>query len=197
MKKNNFSLVYFFLLLISFGISFTACKKKSDPTPVVENELVTTVKLTFTPVSGGSAVSFSWNDISKLPSATQVQTITLKKNTSYNMQVELLDATKNPVKDMTEEIEEKDTEHQFFFTRTGTAFTSFVCNDADVNGKPIGLDNLVTTAGTANSNAGTLRVILRHELNKSGTNVSAGDITNAGGSTDIDTNPAFNIVIVD
>lgn len=39
------------------------------------------------------------------------------------------------------------------------------------------------TGATSN---GSLKITLKHQPNKSGTNVSIGDITNAGGETDIE-----------
>ena len=51
------------------------------------------------------------------------------------------------------------------------------------NGHPIGLQIKMTT-GMATT--GMLTIILRHEPNKDATGVSDGDITNAGGETDIE-----------
>ena len=60
-----------------------------------------------------------------------------------------------------------------------------VITDADFDGdsNPIGLEFTVTTSATLGT--GTLTITLRHEPSKSATGVSDGDITNAGGETDI------------
>ena len=60
----------------------------------------------------------------------------------------------------------------------------------DTQGNPIGLQIILST-GVASS--GSLTVTLRHEPNKSAEGVSDGDITNAGGETDITT--TFNVSI--
>ena len=54
--------------------------------------------------------------------------------------------------------------------------------DFDGDGNPVGLANILTT-GSAGS--GNLTVTLKHEPDKSASGVSDGDMTNAGGETDI------------
>jgi hypothetical protein len=81
-----------------------------------------------------------------------------------------------------EEIEEEDDEHQFFFSTTGGLNATVAYDDTDGT-NPVGLKTKVTTA---EASQGTLRVTLRHEPNKSAEGVSAGNITNAGGETDIE-----------
>ena len=54
--------------------------------------------------------------------------------------------------------------------------------DTDANGAPIGLETTMTTGDAA---TGKLQVTLRHEPDKGATGVAQGDITNAGGETDI------------
>jgi hypothetical protein len=44
---------------------------------------------------------------------------------------------------------------------------------------------------TSSAGSGTLTITLRHEPNKDGDNVADGDITNAGGETDVEV--TFNI----
>ena len=73
-------------------------------------------------------------------------------------------------------------EHQFFFTATGANLTVGYA-DEDDNGNPLGL---VTTLTTSDASSGTIQVVLRHEPDKSATGVQSGDITNAGGETDIE-----------
>ena len=60
----------------------------------------------------------------------------------------------------------------------------------DANGNPIGLLTTVTTEEPGN---GTITVILRHEPDKFALGVSNGDITNAGGETDIEV--VFNVEV--
>src|SRR5690606_27919479 len=114
----------------------------------------------------------------------------IASNTTYNGSVELLNETEDPAEDVTEEIEELDEEHQFFYDLTGDLGTiAYVVVDGD--GNPVGL---VFTWQTADEGDGSLAVTLRHESNKDGEGVSDGDITNAGGETDIAQTFSINVV---
>ncbi|TAE49521.1 MAG: type 1 periplasmic binding fold superfamily protein [Cytophagia bacterium] len=191
------------LLVALVTINIIACKKKEDPKPVEENELITTVKLTFTrldannvPVTNQTPIVVTWKDMDGTGSGAPVLSgsVNLMSNTSYNISTEFLDETKNPAENITTEISAEKEAHQVFFIRsTTTIFSTFSYLDFDANTKPVGLQTRITTASTASN--GTLRVVLRHEPNKNGVGVSGGDITNAGGSTDVDTTPAFTVNI--
>jgi hypothetical protein len=63
-------------------------------------------------------------------------------------------------------------------------------NDSDANNLPVGLKTVLTTGNTS---TGTLAVTLKHKPNKAAAGVLGGDITNAGGETDI--NVEFNVEI--
>jgi hypothetical protein len=56
-------------------------------------------------------------------------------------------------------------------------------DDMDGSGNPIGVAN---TYLTGDAGSGTFTVTLRHEPNKTAAGVADGDITNAGGETDIE-----------
>jgi hypothetical protein len=101
----------------------------------------------------------------------------------------LLNELENPVGDITEEVEEEAADHQFFF-QTSVSGINIAYADMDTNGNPIGLSTTLTTNETA---SGTITVTLRHEPNKDAAGVSAGDITNAGGETDIEI--TFNVEV--
>ena len=60
---------------------------------------------------------------------------------------------------------------------------SFSHNDSDANGDPLGLE---MTATTGDASAGDVTVILRHEPDKDAEGVADGDVTNAGGETDVE-----------
>ena len=82
-----------------------------------------------------------------------------------------------------EEVEEEDDEHQFFYTvGSGLAAQTEYAN-FDGDGNPLGTVFILTT-GAASS--GSLTFTLRHEPNKTASGVNEGDISNAGGSTDIE-----------
>ncbi len=170
----------------------SACGNDEDPVAENQEELITTVRLTFTPAGGGSPVIATWQDQDgDGGSPPTVSPVTLAGNTTYTLAVTLADDSRSPSMDITEEVEEEAEEHQLFFRTTITGMT-IAYNDKDGNNQPLGLVNTVTTP-TAGS--GTLTVILRHEPNKTATGVANGDPTNAGGETDIETTPPFSITV--
>ena len=173
------------LALASTVLFFASCSDDDNPTPVNEEEVITTLTVTLVPPlgSGSTAVTLQTQDLDGEGPNPPVISVSgdLDASTSYLGTIELLNELENPAEDITEEIEEEDDEHQFFFEATNSiATTSY--SDADDNGNPIGLSFELTT-GSAGS--GNFTVTLRHEPNKDAAGVSDGDITNAGGSTDI------------
>jgi hypothetical protein len=170
-------------------LMFSSCKKE-DPIVPNEEEIITTLVYTLTPQDGGSAVEFRFTDLDgdggNFPVITNG---TLAANTLYDGDLTLLNESETPVEDITEEIEEEDEDHQLFFT-ISNAEAAISYADTDADGNPIGLS---TTISTVAASTGTLVVTLRHEPDKGATGVSGGDITNAGGETDIEV--TFDITI--
>ncbi|MEQ6121526.1 hypothetical protein [Reichenbachiella sp. MALMAid0571] len=180
-----------------FGLIILSNCGDDDPiTPPNEEELITTVNIVFTPTSGTVVTMKYYDEDGGNGAATPVVTGgSLVSNTAYTVTLELLNESENPTEDITEEIEEEGEDHQFFFEVSSSLnLTHTSYNDQDGNENPIGLKNTFTT-GAASS--GTLKVILRHEPDKSAAGVSDGDITNAAGETDIETLPAIDITIID
>jgi len=140
------------------------------------------VTYTLTPASGGSAVQLVYKDLDgDGGSAPVVANGNLQSETAYSGTLELLNETETPAGNLTEEIEEEGDEHQFFFSSTTNTTVQY--NDTDVNGKPVGIETLLITgdAGT-----GKLKIVLRHQPDKNASGVPEGNITNAGGETDIE-----------
>jgi hypothetical protein len=108
---------------------------------------------------------------------------TLTPHPSSSVFIELFNETETPAETIGDEVAEEADEHQFFFQVSGGLNLSFAYSDTDSDGNPIGIETLMTTGDPS---SGTLRVTLRHEPDKNAENVSAGDITNAGGSTDVE-----------
>ena len=164
-------------------ISIMSCSDDPDD-PIIENEeeVITTLTYTLTPSEGGSAVVLSYQDLdgdgANEPTITNG---TLSAETTYSGALTLLNETESPAESITEEIEEEDADHQFFFETTVSGL-SVAYADSDDDGKPVGLASTLTT-GAAGS--GNLTVTLKHEPDKSASGVSDGVITNAGGETDI------------
>ncbi|NMH89416.1 type 1 periplasmic binding fold superfamily protein [Flavivirga algicola] len=179
---KNLKSIYVFPLL---ALLFVACSNDDNaPVPVIEEEVITTLTATLVPNGSGTTITLQSRDLDGKdgPNAPVIDVSgNLAANTTYTGSFEILNETESPAEDITEEIKEKDEEHQFFFQATNT-IASFTYSDADGNGNPIGLSFTLTT-GSAGS--GTITITLRHEPNKTANGVKDGDITNAGGETDI------------
>jgi hypothetical protein len=182
MKKS----IFLFPLLI-LALIFTGCSDDDDaiPEPVNEEELITTMTVTLSPVGGGTDIILKTVDMDGDGGEDPVVTISggnLTAGTTYDGSIELLNETEDPAEDITEEVQEEAEEHQFFYTiGTGLNVTTNY-EDEDGDGNPIGVE-FTLEANAASS--GDLTFTLRHEPNKSATGVSNGNITNAGGETDI------------
>ncbi len=190
MKTTNFSL----MAMMAFLFLLPSCDKEDDEPedPIIPNEeeVITTLNFTLSPDGGGDTVIMTFLDLDGDGGDDPVITGgTLMANTTYSGSLELLNEDENPAEDITAEIEEEDEEHQFFFSFTENNL-SVAYNDADANGNPIGLATTVTTGNAGN---GVLTVVLRHEPAKDASGVSDGDITNAGGETDIEVD--FDVVV--
>lgn len=175
---------YIKLLAVLFiaTLTITSC---SDDTPEVinEEEVITTMIIELTPNGGGDKVILKSKDADGNGSeAPKVEGGTLEANKTYSAVITLLNELESEPEDITEEVAEEADEHQFFYqaNKITSTFTYAGANDAD--GNPVGINFTVVTgdAGT-----GSYVVTLRHEPNKIGEGVKAGDITNAGGETDI------------
>jgi hypothetical protein len=177
------------LLIISliFG-----CKKKEDPAPVNQGELITTVRLIFTEVGTTNTSTFVFRDPDgEGPGApTKFDQIMLDKNTTYEMSIELLDESKTPAENITEEVKEEDDEHLFVYTPTPANLMTVTITNRDANNLPVGLEANVVTGATATS-SGKLKVQLRHQPPINNQRVKNG--TPGPGSDDI--NIEFNVMI--
>lgn len=198
MTIQNSKKIKFYALALFSVITFSSCSNNDDPIPppVNEEELITTVTAIYTPVGGGTVVTLQYQDLDGEGANAPIVTISspFAKNKTYNGAITFKNELANPAEDITPEIVEEGDEHQLFYQITGTlnAFTyGTATSNFDENGKPVGLQSVFTTTGEA---SGTLTITLRHEPNKSASNVSAGDITNAGGSTDAEVTFAISVL---
>ena len=108
---------------------------------------------------------------------------------AYTGTVSFLNELEDPAEDITVEVLEEGAEHQVFYQLTNS-LGSITYTDMDANGDPIGLNFVLTTNDAGN---GVMSVILKHEPNKAADGVSTGDITNAGGETDVEVN--FSVTV--
>lgn len=175
MKKIQVLSFAFLSVLIT-----TSCSNDDNP-PVNEEELITTVTLTFT--GGGQIITFTSQDLDGNGPNSPVITQTggnLENGVTYTGAVSFLNELENPAVDITEEVAEEAIDHQVFYQITNNLGT-FTYADLDAEGKPIGLTFNFTAN---NSGTGDLLVTLKHLPNKSANGVALGDSTNAGGETD-------------
>jgi hypothetical protein len=177
------------LILLSVILVFSACKK-NNPEPVNEEELITTVKMTVAEEGSilGAGTTYTWKDLDgDGPEAPVLNPATLKLNPSktYNVRLELFNESENPVKDITEEIKAEKEDHQFFFQTSGVGYNLFKSYSGvnDANSQPVGLQFVLETKTVG---SGKFKVILKHKPNKGAVGVSKGDMTNAGGQTDVE-----------
>lgn len=182
-------LLKFSLFAIVGSLLFSACKK--DKPEENDEEVITTMRLTFTPVGGGAAVTFQFDDPDGPGGGAATQdTIRLAPARTYGVTVQLLNKTANPVADITTEVNDEANAHRFYYTPNATANITVGGLNNDAAGIPLGItSNWTTTAASI----GKLTVTLRHYA---GTppNKALGDLVNdAKSATDIEV--AFNTKI--
>jgi hypothetical protein len=178
------------ILAALLGIAVLAgCKTDKDneltaPAPVNEEELITDAYLRFHDNNGNT---YQWHAsaVGGLEqggeSGLQITADTLPANTLLQVEIILLNRSVTPVDTVSQEVLDEGEEHQFFFLSTNTNITISYA-DQDANGHPIGLHSTWQTGAPA---TGQVTVLLRHEPDKGAAGVSDGDITNAGGSNDL------------
>lgn len=191
----------FFTTMMIAGLSMISCSDDDDAPEIVnEEELITTMQVVLT--EGTNTVTLLWEDEDGADGpVAPVITISepLKTGTMYEGSVTLLNESEDPAEVVNEEIEEEADEHQFFYIANSlgiqTAYADTECDYDDdtacTSTLPVGIKFSLTTSDEVGD--GSLRVVLRHEPNKEAENVAAGDITNAGGATDVDV--TFDIAV--
>lgn len=147
-----------------------------------ENELVTTVELTFVPTAG-DPLTFVWADL-ELDGSPLVDDVVLAPDTDYSLEIAFLNEAGDESEDITAEVEEEADEHQVFLLgsavegpATGASATALFTHayaDEDGNGDPVGLVNDVQTR--ASGDAQTLRVVLQHLPAEDGVVVKESDL---------------------
>jgi hypothetical protein len=146
------------VIVVMFALVISACKKEKGETN--DEELITTMMVTATPQGGGTALEFSFKDLDG-PGGNPPTTdnITLAANTTYDVSITLLNENANPDEDITEEVEEENLAHRFYYEITpGVNLTISNLNNDD-NGVPLGITSTWTTAAAS---TGQVTITLRH-----------------------------------
>lgn len=158
--------IKFFSLLAFAGLVFTmtGCDEEEVTEPDVENEeeLITSVELTFTNAADANDVNtfkFADPDGEGGEAPTQFDTIFLSANTTYALAVKFLDESDaNDVEDITEEVKEEDDEHLVCYSVHGG--TTVTITDQDGGGLDLGL---MADIVTSDAGDGHLTVSLKHQ----------------------------------
>ncbi|PIO48319.1 MAG: type 1 periplasmic binding fold superfamily protein [[Chlorobium] sp. 445] len=178
------------LFLVAIMLVTTVGCRQDNPVDTNEQEKITTLKLKLTPAEGRT-IEAVWRDLDGPGGNPPVITpLNLRAGVTYDGEVEVLDESKVPPEDKTEEIEEEGDEHLFTYTVGGGAQgrLTITRTDRDRNDLEIGLRfRAQVSSGAATS--GTLRVILYHYSSS----VRKTPALQPGPETDIDATFPVNI----
>lgn len=158
------------LLLLLPVLLLWSCKEDNPTNPDNgnEQELITTVTLSLTENGTSNVVSATFKDLDgDGGAAPTIGTLTLNAGSTYTGKVELLDESKNPAEDITEEVKEEAEAHQFFYTPQGAlnGRLTVTVTDKDSINLPVGLEfTVAVSAGGAVTGSATnsLNVVLSH-----------------------------------
>jgi len=150
-------------LSVCAALIITSCKKEKTEEEQNDNELITTVQVKLTEEGTSNTNTYLWTDIDGAGGeAPSFDDIALKPNTTYQAQIDFFDESKNPVEDITAEIEEESDVHRLYFTPTTLTGITVSGLDNDANGLPLGLNGKWITTGMG---AGVIKITLRHYPN--------------------------------
>jgi hypothetical protein len=177
--------------IFSFLAVFFSCSDDDDVEIINEEEVITTLRVTFIKENTNEISTFLYQDLAGDGSVDpMISADNLEANTTYIGSVEFLNELEDPAENITLEVVEEGEEHQVFFINSTSLNTNFSYLDTDANNNPIGVEFSLTTG---DASTGNLSVLLIHDGDKFADGVAQGDISNTGGETDIEAN--FNVVI--
>ncbi len=173
---SNIKLSMGFCVLI-----FLVSCEKPDPVIPNEEELITDLRYMLVSADMSDTSILHFSDIDGEGGMDPVITAdTISSAENYTGYISLTNEQNSPATDIGEEVREEGVDHQFFFSSLNSM--DFTYLDFDNNGHPIGLLTQVSSQETGED---TLQIVLRHEPQKDLPDVISGDITDAGGETDI------------
>lgn len=145
-------------IFVLLTTAFASCKK--DAHEHNDEEVITTLRLTFAPVGGGTNLVYQYDDADG-PGGNQPtkEEIVLQPNKSYNVTLQLLNKTVNPAADKTDEIKQEGTSHRFYYEPAAGTNITVSGLDNDANGVALGLSSNWVSGAAA---TGTIKITLRH-----------------------------------
>lgn len=178
------------LSVLMAGVLITSCKKDKPEEPN-EEEVITTMKLTFVPVGGGATLTYQFDDPDG-PGGTAPtqQEIVLAPTKSYNVTLQLLNKTETPVADITLEVQNEATAHRFYYEPSAGSNITVSGLDNDANGVPLGTTSTWATGAVA---TGKIKVTLRHYAGTPPNKAFEDLVNSSKSSTDIEVE--FNVNI--
>ncbi len=166
-----------FLFAMILGSLFITSCGKDDPAPDKnDEEVITTMKLSFVPIGGGATLSYQFDDPDGPGGRTPTQQeIVLAPGAAYNVTLQLLNNTTNPVTDITLEVLAEANAHRFYYEYSGSSNITVSGLSNDGNGIPLGITSVWSTGAIG---TGKIKVTLRHYA---GTppDKAAGDLVNS------------------
>lgn len=175
-----------FATVFAFATLFTACKKdKVEHPDAHEHELITTVKLVVTNSDGfNQTFSYKVEHGFETPTPGQItkDALVLAPNTTYDVEINLLDEHEEPGENVTAEVISESEHHLFLYESdpaSGAGSIAFSGGSLDTDGKPF---NQKIKFTTGDAGTGKLTAILKHvPTDKTATTSAA-----AGGETDME-----------
>lgn len=176
-------------MLLMAALFIASCKKEKDDQESNENEIITTVQLVFKDRATAETRTFAWQDLDGDGGNDPViQHIVLDPHADYDVSVVLLDETRNPSEDITEEVRSESDAHRFYYEVSGLSGLTIGGLDKDGDGVTLGLTGVWMTTGP---DSGTVRLVLRHY--PAGGKAESDPVNSGKSSTDIDISFAVQV----
>lgn len=166
---------------LAVAVSAAACESHDDDHDHDDNEVISLVELTFTPMGGGTPLVFTFSDPDGDGGVSGVsERIDLAAGVAYTLAVRFENSLATPPEDITGEVKGEAEEHLVFVIGdvagpASTASAALVTHayadlESDYGPNAVGDDlpvGLVNTITTTDAGSGKLRLLLRHlpELN--------------------------------
>lgn len=151
-----------FLLLAALATVAVACKDDDpveDPHDDHEEELITTVKLTFTDSATSTSTVYMFQDLDgdggNVPT---IDTLFLDSSATYYVNAEFLNESESPAEDITPEIIAEDTDHLVCYSTSSNV--GIEVTDYDANNLELGLES---TWSTMSAETGSVMLSLKHQ----------------------------------